>query len=165
MSKLLKRFLFVIPTLLAGLLVYSAVPRDAAHGIQLGGTLYAWQSFLDNFQYRRWMTATLHGDASSLESLVTIDCGGGDGCYDHGAVLVQLLAQVGDEKFSSMAGALKKETRYALRELLAAGFEYGSSVPVTDSKVRYPLTTMVLAGLKSAGGGANSHRVGTNAEI
>jgi hypothetical protein len=148
MTMLRKRSLLLISALVVGLLVFVAAPRDTALAIKLGGTLFAGQSVFDNFQYRLLMRSTLHGDASALESLVKFDCGGGAGCYDHGEVLVQLLSQVGDAKFSLMVKELRTETKYLLHSLFAAGFEYGSSVQTSDSEVRFPMTTGVLAALQ-----------------
>jgi len=146
-----KRFLFFISTLVVGLLGFFAAPRDTALGIPIGGTLYASQSVFDNFQYRLLMKKTLNGDAGALESLVKFDCGGGGGCYDHGEVLVQLLSKAGDVKFSSMVSGLSTETKYELRSLLAAGFEYGSSVQPSDSEVRFPMTIGSLTARESGG--------------
>lgn len=142
-----KRFMFPILIFVVGLLGFFIAPRDTAQGIELGGTLYAGQSVFDNLQYRLLMKNTLHGDAGALESLVKFNCGGGAGCYDHGEVLVQLLRQIGDAKFSSMAKKLRTETKGELRSLLAAGFEYGSTFRPTEREVRFPMTNKVLAAL------------------
>jgi hypothetical protein len=145
-----KRFLFPILILIVGLLGFFIAPRDTAQGIELGGTLYAGQSVFDNLQYRLLMKHTLHGDTGALESLVKFDCGGGAGCYDHGEVLVQLLRQIGDAKFSTMAKKLRKETKDELCSLLAAGFEYGSTIQPAEREVRFPMTTKVLAAFQPA---------------
>lgn len=148
MSMLRKRFLLLIlGPLTVGLLGLLAVPRDTVQEIQLGGTLYAGQSVFENYRYRLLMKNALDGDASALESLVMFDCGGGAGCYDHGEVLVQLLSKAGDAKFSSMVRMFSTETRYQLRSLLDVGFEYGSYVQTSDSEVRFPITTKMLAAL------------------
>ena len=143
-----KRSLLFISALVVGLLAFVTVPRDTSLGIKLGGTLYAWQATFDNFHYRLLMTRTLRGDSSALESLVNFDCGGGAGCYDHGEVLVQLLSQVGDAEFSLMVNELRTESKYVLHSLLAAGFEYGSTVRASDSEVRFPMTSGVLVALQ-----------------
>jgi len=145
MRMLHKRSLLFISVIIVGLLAFFTVPRDTSLGIKLGGTHYAWQSTVGNFHYRLLMARTLHGDSSALESLVNFDCGGGAGCYDHGEVLVQLLNKVGDAKFSLMVKELRTESKYVLHSLLAAGFEYGSTVQVSDSEVRFPMTSGVLA--------------------
>lgn len=130
--------------LILGLLGFFITPRDSALGIPLGGTLYAGQSVFDNFQYRLMMKKTLHGDADALESLVKFDCGGGAGCYDHGEVLFQLLRQIGDVKFASMAKKLRGETKFELLSLLRAGFEYGAPIRSSNDEVKFPMTTAVL---------------------
>lgn len=98
------------------------------------------------------MKNTLHGDTGGLASLVKFDCGGGAGCYDHGEVLVQLLRQIGDAKFSSKAKKLRTETKDEQRSLFAAGFEDGLTIQPSEREVKFPMTTKVLAALQPENG-------------
>jgi hypothetical protein len=144
MTKVRKHFSFLISAIFVGLLGFIAAPRDAAQGVTLGRTLYVGQSVLDNLHYRFLIIGTLRGHAGALESLVNVDCGGGAGCYDHGEVLVQLLNRVGDAKFVSMVKESSIKSKFRRASLLAAGFEYGSSVKASESEVRFPMTARVL---------------------
>ena len=145
MKKLITLTLVVIA--MAGLLVFILIPQDSVRGIKFDGTLYANQTFWENFQYRRLIRNFLDGDRNSLAKLVDAECGGGAGCYDHGAALVQILMRIGDYRFSEATRALDNTAKSHLGFLMATGFEYGfpTSKDAESIKLTYPLTAEALS--------------------
>ncbi len=138
---------FAAAAVSAIVLAFCFVPRDSAQGIELGRTLYLAQSPLENFHYRRLVRNAVGGDANAMAKLVAFGCGGGAGCYDHGAVLAHMLIKVGDSHFSRMAGTLDMNEKRALDSLLAAGFEYGFPVSFeySSTRLKFPLTVEALS--------------------
>jgi hypothetical protein len=137
-----KIIVFTLVAALASLLIFIFIPQDSVRGIKFNGTLYANQTAWENFQYRRLISNVVDDDPGALAKLVDAPCGGGAGCYDHGAALVQILMKIGDKKFSEASRTLDNTAKAHLGFLMATGFEYGfpTSMDAERVKATYPLT-------------------------
>lgn len=102
------------------------------------------QGFIEQYQYHRNIKALIaNKDSRALQKLISADCGGGAGCYDHGKTLVQILIKIGDKEFSKLIYMLSKKDKEHLYSLFAVGHEYGGFTQYPDwegFKDRYLLT-------------------------
>jgi hypothetical protein len=138
--------IFALALACIALLVFLFYPSNTAGDIVIGGTLYTWQSPLENFQYRRLVASAMDGKTHAFNELANIDCGGGAGCYDHGEVLAHILIQIGDRQFADGVTPLTSNAKASLSTYLMAGFEYGFAESVYPPEIerRFPLTVKAL---------------------
>lgn len=146
-----KRFLTVFALLL--LVGLSSVvvfwPGGHVAGVRLPQAVYL-SGPLDRFRYASLINGVVSGDSGSLNALVNFWCGGGAGCYEHGAVIVEIMYVLGDEAFYGMARQLDKQTALAMSWYIAAGFEYGGFVDdpyAHDFRSDFPRTLGLVDGL------------------
>jgi hypothetical protein len=73
----------------------------------------------------------------------------GEGAYDHGRTLVQVLIKLGDPTFGGMISKLNKKEKDSLLTFLMTGHEYGGFSASTDWEEfnrQFPLTFRALSG-------------------
>lgn len=127
-------------------LAYRVLLSDSALGIDIdGSTLEAGLGPLENLEYRFLIREASSGDSKAITNLVAVHCGGGAGCYDHGAVLVHVMQSSGDRIFSNAVSTLDLSGKNDLHSLLTAGIEYGPNGSRNlDMKANFPMTADVL---------------------
>src|SRR5512139_3371467 len=112
-------------------------------GVDVSDMAASMQSPAERYVYHRHLRLLLaERDPDALKYLINANCGGGEGCYDHGKTLVQVLIKLGDPSFSGIIPKLRKEESGLLLNLLSAGHEYGgfSAFPEwEDFKRLFPL--------------------------
>lgn len=121
-------------------------PKSNVAGVRLPQSGYL-SSVFDRFRYASLVEGVLSGDARDLGALVDFWCGGGAGCYDHGAVIVDIMYAIGDQRFYDMAHQLNSETVLSMAGYIAAGFEYGGFVDAPydyDFREDFPKTLALI---------------------
>ncbi len=123
----MRNILIFITLLLSLISVFYLAPKDEVDGIKIPKSTYL-ENIVDAAKYRLLIKGTIQGELKDLEELINFWCGGGAGCYDHGAVIVQIMYKVGDRHFYTTAQKLSHKNMITLGGFIAAGFEYGGFV-------------------------------------
>lgn len=112
-------------------------------GIEVSAKAMSLQSATEQYEYHSHLRLLLSDqDPEALRYLINARCDG-EGAYDHGKTLVQVLIKLGDPTFSGMISKLNKTESETLLTFLTAGHEYGgfSAFPDWEEfKRQYPLT-------------------------
>lgn len=144
----MKKIAFVLALSLVVIATHFYYAFRPIEGVDVSDMAVAMQSPAERYEYHRHLRLLLaERDPDALKYLTNANCGGGEGCYDHGKTLVQVIIKLGDPSFSEIIPKLRKEESGLLLNLLSAGYEYGgfSAVPEwEDFKRRFPLTFRAL---------------------
>jgi hypothetical protein len=79
-----------------------------------------------NINYCKLLKEATKGNVSSVKQLTLLDFYDGVG-YDHGAVIVDLINLIGEDKFIQSLGTLNEEQKSRIISYLMAGLEYGNN--------------------------------------
>lgn len=126
-------------TKLLSLLILSILlgcKRQEAAGIEIGENLYAHQGLIENNELRSLIEQALKKDSQALAELIYFPCGGAAGCYDLGAVLVEIVYRVGEEDFIAMVRNLPQNHKTQISSLLRVGLEYGNFGPESKNNIK-----------------------------
>jgi hypothetical protein len=96
-------------------------------GVLIGDTLLVHQELKENRELADAIKKVLNKDESGIYQIMSIDCGGGAGCYDLGFVVTQLIYKIGEEEFVNMINKADKEKIKGIGGLIRAGLEYGDN--------------------------------------
>ncbi|WP_028102281.1 hypothetical protein [Pseudoduganella violaceinigra] len=117
-------------------------------GVRVYETVLGTQSIIEQYRYHRALKSLVAElDIDALKYLLSADCGGAAGCYDHGTTLVEVLLKAGDRPFSALVFKLDKQESELLYSYFDAGYEYGGftdSPDWTTFKKHFPLTFEAL---------------------
>lgn len=103
----------------------------------------------EKYEYHKHLRLLLDDqDPGALKYLVNAQVDG-EGAYDHGRTLVQVLIKLGDPTFGGMISKLNKNEKDTLLTFLMAGHEYGGFSTSPDWEKfssQFPLTFRALSG-------------------
>lgn len=118
-------------------------------GVDVSEMALSLQSPTEKYGYHKHLRLLLGDqDPDALKYLVNAQVDG-EGAYDHGRTLVQVLIKVGDPIFGGMISKLNKKEKDTLLTFLMAGHEYGgfsASPDWEEFKRQFPLTFRSLSG-------------------
>jgi hypothetical protein len=114
-------------------------------GINLYGTVSDDPHFTDpEFnRYKNLVTDLLQGKGESLSPLVNFKCDASR-CLSQGGVLIQIVAKVGDQKFSEMVSTLAANDRRLVEHRLMIGVDMAWQTEWQEFGRRYPKTSILL---------------------
>lgn len=101
--------------------------QKEVEGIIIGHTLWVHQELKENRELADAIKNVLKNDANGINQILSIDCGGGAGCYDLGFLLTQLIYKVGEDEFVRMINRMDKKKIRRIVSLIEVGLEYGYS--------------------------------------
>ncbi|MBQ6724949.1 MAG: hypothetical protein IJQ89_00065 [Bacteroidales bacterium] len=80
-----------------------------------------------NIDYCKLLNEATKGNESSIKEIALLDFSDG-AAYDHGAVLVDLIEKIGEEKFVQSFKSLIVREKKWIKGFLEVGIEYGGNV-------------------------------------
>ena len=86
-----------------------------------------------NADYCKLLRKAVEGDIPSIRQLTLLDISDG-AAYDHGAVIVDLIEQVGEETFIQSLDSISTAQIEQIKSYIEAGLEYGNH-PEWDSRM------------------------------
>ena len=101
--------------------------QDNINGIEIGITLLEHQSLDDNKKLVTLIEGTLKGDYKALSQLNLFPCGGGEGCYDKGFIITQIIYKMGEDDFVKIVDKLAQDELIGMKDCIRAGLEYGDN--------------------------------------
>ena len=118
-------------------------------GVDVSEMALSLESPTEKYGYHKHLRLLLGDqDPDALKYLVNVHVDG-EGAFEHGRTLVQVLIKLGDPIFGGMISKLNKSEKDTLLILLMAGHEYGgfSATPNWEQFNRqFPLTFRALSG-------------------
>ena len=78
-----------------------------------------------NTDYCKMLRKAIEGDFPSIRQLTLLDISDG-ASYDHGAVIVDLIEQVGEDIFVQALDSISLKQKEQIKSYIEAGLEYGS---------------------------------------
>lgn len=80
-----------------------------------------------NIDYCKLLNEATKGNESSIKEIALLDFSDG-AAYDHGAVLVDLIEKIGEEKFVQSIKTINDREKKWIKGFLEVGIEYGGNV-------------------------------------
>lgn len=80
-----------------------------------------------NIDYCKLLNESIKGNDSSIRQLALLKIYDGAG-YDHGAVVVDLIGLIGEDKFIYSLTTINNEQKKWIKEYIEVGLEYGNNV-------------------------------------
>lgn len=117
----------ITKSLLIGILLMIGCKEKEVEGIVIGHTLWIHQELKENRELADAIRNVLKKDANGINQILSIDCGGGAGCYDLGFVVSQLIYRVGEDEFVRMINRMDKKKIRGIIGLIRVGLEYGDN--------------------------------------
>lgn len=77
-----------------------------------------------NYNYCQLLESALKGDNNSIKKLSLLDFSDAAG-YDHGAVLIELIHEIGPKKYTNALTSTSKEQKNLIEGYLDVGLMYG----------------------------------------
>jgi hypothetical protein len=117
--------------LLYAVLVYSAYNSDKpkyVNGIYVSGLVIIHSREQHKINYCKLLKKATINDANSIKQLTLLDFSfGGASGYAHGAVIVDLIEIIGEDKFIESIMTISKEQKQVVKGYIEAGLEYGNN--------------------------------------
>ena len=88
-----------------------------------------------NIDYCKLLNEATKGNESSIKEIALLDFSDG-AAYDHGAVLVDLIEKIGEEKFVQSIKTINDSEKKWIKGYLEAGIEYGSNVNIKGQTLK-----------------------------
>lgn len=144
----MKKIAGLLVLVLIGFAIHFYYVFRPIEGIDVSEMALSLQSPIEKYEYHRHLRLLLSDQKpDSLRYLINARCDG-EGAYDHGRTLVQVLIKLGDPTFSEMISKLTKTESDTLLTFLSAGHEYGGFSEFPDWEEferRFPLTFGLLS--------------------
>ena len=80
-----------------------------------------------NTDYCKMLRKAVEGDIPSIRQLTLLEISDG-ASYDHGAVIVDLIEQVGEDIFVQALDSISLKQKEQIKSYIKAGLEYGSHI-------------------------------------
>lgn len=88
-----------------------------------------------NIDYCKLLNESIKGNDSSIRQLALLKIYDGAG-YDHGAVVVDLIDLIGEEKFMQSLGTINEKQKNKISSYLMVGLEYGDNPNLRGKTVK-----------------------------
>ena len=85
-----------------------------------------------SIDYCKLLNSSLSGNEDSIKEISLLEFGDAVG-YDHGSVIVDLILEIGEEKYLRSIFMISKEEKYLINSYLDVGLIYGNN-PKVDKK-------------------------------
>lgn len=145
----MKKIGIILALTLLGLATHLYYVWRPIEGVDVSEMTLSLQSPTEKYRYHKHLRLLLDDqDPNALKYLVNAQVDG-DGAYDCGRTLVQVLIKLGDPNFGGMISKLNKKEKDTLLTFLMAGHEYGGFSASSDweeFKRQFPLTFRALSG-------------------
>lgn len=79
-----------------------------------------------NINYCKLLNESTKGNTASIRKLALLEISDGAG-YEHGAVIVDLIEIIGEDKFIESLATMSKEQKQVVKGFIEAGLEYGNN--------------------------------------
>lgn len=104
---------------------FACCGRKVINGIEVSELLLI-ASKEQNIDYCKLLNESIKGDDSSIRQLALLKIYDGAG-YDHGAVVVDLIGLIGEDKFIYSLRTINNEQKKWIKEYIEVGLEYGNN--------------------------------------
>lgn len=123
---------------------YACCEHKEINGIEVSELLLV-VSEEQNIDYCKLLNEAIKGNESSIKkiALLKIDDAAG---YDHGAVLVDLIEVIGEDKFIESIKTINHSEKKRIKGYLEVGIEYGGNPNIQDETLKevFPIINEVL---------------------
>lgn len=107
------------------LMCFTSCGNKVINGIEVSELLLI-VSEEQNIDYCRLLNEAVKGDDASIKQLALLEIYDGAG-YDHGAVVVDLIALIGEDKFIHSIKTISIEQKKCIKGYIEVGLEYGNN--------------------------------------
>lgn len=115
----------IIVLILLFTLTFCSCKEREMKGIVIPETLYIHQDYHTNKELRNLIQEVLNENQKAIPKLLNFPCGGGEGCYELGFILTQIIYRIGEIQFNQMILQLETNEIKGLQSLIRIGLEFG----------------------------------------
>lgn len=108
-------------------LIFTACLDRQVDGIIISETLINNRSFSENKHLKNIIKRCLNQEPKAFQDLLNFNCGDGEGCYDLGYVLTQIIFKIGEDNYIKCISELSTEEQTNLSSFIRVGLEYGDN--------------------------------------
>ncbi len=109
------------------LLSIAGCKTNNVDGIVIGETLLIHQSYKQNRELKGLILKVLDHDKNAVSELIMFPNGGGEGSYNLGYVITQVIHRIGEKEFIELISGLSDVDLNILEDQIAVGLEYGDN--------------------------------------
>lgn len=116
----------------------SCIRHEVVNGIVVSELLNS-AAEKQNVNYSKLLKKAIEGDENSIKQLVLLNFYDASG-YDHGAVIVDLIEIIGEDKFIESLSLINYEQKQNVKAYIEVGLEYGNNEKIKANTIEmaYP---------------------------